>query len=61
MLDSKYIEENMDKVREKLAERGAEIDFEEFWALDRGRKEIIKKVEKLERERNIGSKKVGGW
>ncbi len=59
MLDSKYIEENMDKVREKLAERGAEIDFEEFWALDRGRKEIIKKVEKLERERNIGSKKVG--
>ncbi|MFB3147148.1 MAG: serine--tRNA ligase [Thermodesulfobacteriota bacterium] len=59
MLDSKYIEENMDKVRGKLAERGAEIDFEEFWALDRGRKEIIKKVEKLERERNIGSKKVG--
>jgi len=59
MLDSKYIEENMDKVREKLSERGAEIDFEEFWALDRGRKEIIKKVEKLERERNIGSKKVG--
>ena len=59
MLDSKYIEENMDKVRGKLAERGAEIDFEEFWALDRGRKEIIKMVEKLERERNIGSKKVG--
>jgi len=59
MLDSKYIEENMEKVNAKLEERGAEIDFDEFWALDRGRKEIIKKVEELERERNVGSKKVG--
>jgi len=59
MLDAKRIEENLDRVKEKLEERGAEIDFDEFWALDRGRKEIIKKVEELERERNVGSKKVG--
>jgi len=59
MLDAKRIEENLDRVKEKLEERGAEIDFNEFWALDRGRKEIIKKVEELERERNVGSKKVG--
>jgi seryl-tRNA synthetase len=59
MLDSKLMEENVLEVKKRLESRGAEIDFDEFWALDRGRKEIIKKVEELERERNVGSKKVG--
>ena len=59
MIDSKRIEESPDEVKEKLETRGAEIDFDEFRAIDLGRKEIIKKVEQLERERNAGSKKVG--
>lgn len=59
MLDAKLMEENMLEVKKKLESRGAEVDFDQFLALDRGRKEIIKKVEELERERNIGSKKMG--
>ena len=59
MLDSKLMEENMLEVKKRLESRGAEIDFDQFRALDLGRKEIIKKVEELERERNIGSKKMG--
>ena len=59
MLDSKLIEENMLEVKKKLDSRGAQVDYDQFRALDLGRKEIIKKVEELERERNIGSKKVG--
>ncbi len=59
MLDSKHMEENMLEVKKRLESRGAEIDFDQFRALDLGRKEIIKKVEELERERNLGSKKVG--
>ncbi len=59
MLDSKHMEENMLEVKKRLESRGAEIDFDEFRALDLGRKEIIKKVEELERERNLGSKKMG--
>ncbi len=59
MLDSKHMEENMLEVKRRLESRGAEIDFDEFRALDLGRKEIIKKVEELERERNLGSKKMG--
>ncbi len=59
MLDSKLIEENMLEVKRKLDSRGAEVDYDQFRALDLGRKEIIKKVEELERERNVGSKKVG--
>jgi seryl-tRNA synthetase len=59
MLDSKHMEEDMLEVKKRLESRGAEIDFDEFRALDLGRKEIIKKVEELERERNLGSKKMG--
>ena len=59
MIDPKLIEENPELIKEKLETRGAEIDFDEFRALDLGRKEIIKKVEALEQERNLGSKEVG--
>jgi seryl-tRNA synthetase len=59
MLDAKLIEENMLEVKKRLESRGAVLDFDQFMALDRGRKEIIKKVEELERERNVGSKKMG--
>jgi len=59
MLDSKLIEENMLEVKRKLDSRGAKVDYDQFRALDLGRKEIIKKVEELKRERNVGSKKMG--
>ncbi|MEQ9619478.1 MAG: serine--tRNA ligase [Deltaproteobacteria bacterium] len=59
MLDSKYLEENLENVIVKLKARGTEIDSEKFRTLDSERKEIIKTVEKLEHERNLGSKKVG--
>ncbi|MGB3728356.1 MAG: hypothetical protein WBA70_03795, partial [Thermodesulfobacteriota bacterium] len=59
MLDSKLIEENMLEVKRKLDSRGAKVDYDQFRALDLGRKEIIKKLEELERERNVGSKKMG--
>lgn len=60
MIDSKLIEQDMLEVKKKIESRGAQIDIDQFNALDLGRKEIIKKVEELERERNQGSKKVGG-
>lgn len=59
MLDSKYLEENLEKVLVRMKERGAEIDSGKFRTLDSERKKIIKAVEELEHERNLGSKKVG--
>lgn len=59
MLDSKFIEENLDTVVNKIKERGGEFDTDNFKSLDQERKRIISQVEKLENERNIGSKKVG--
>ena len=59
MLDSKYIEENLDTVVKKIKERGGEFDTAAFKSLDQDRKRIISEVERLENERNVGSKKVG--
>lgn len=59
MLDPKLIERNIDLVGEKLATRGFETDLSEFTVLNSRRKEIIKRVETLEHQRNEGSRKVG--
>jgi seryl-tRNA synthetase len=58
MLDSKYLEENLEKVTARLKERGFDFDSAVFRALDRERRKVIKLVEELEHERNLGSKKV---
>ncbi len=59
MLDPKLIEQNIDLVGEKLATRGYETDLSEFVVLNSRRKEIIIRVETLERQKNEGSRKVG--
>ena len=59
MLDPKLIERNIDLVGEKLATRGFDTDLSEFAVLNSRRKEIIKRVETLEHQRNEGSRKVG--
>lgn len=59
MLDSKYVEENLERVAARMKKRGAPFDSGRFKALDQERRKIIKKVEELEHERNVGSKRVG--
>ncbi len=59
MIDPKFIKENLDYVRKKMEERGVNIDFDRFLAIDEERRKIIVEVEKLEHLRNTSSKKVG--
>jgi seryl-tRNA synthetase len=59
MLDPRFIRENLDYVKKKMIERGVQIDFDTFLTLDEERRKLIQEVEKLEHQRNIGSKKVG--
>lgn len=60
MLDIKFIRENADKVRERLALRGKSYDEEvaAALALDDRRKEIILEVESLKAEQNKVSKQI---
>ena len=59
MIEQKYLENNLETVKEKIKQRGMDLDFEGLQQLNAERKEIIVQVETLEHERNVGSKKVG--
>lgn len=59
MLEQKYLENNLETVKEKTAQRGMDLDFEGLERLNEERKKIIVQVETLEHERNQGSRKVG--
>jgi seryl-tRNA synthetase len=59
MIDPKILEENIEFVKAKLSQRGQDIDFDMIVRINEERKRIIRKVEQLEHQRNIGSKKVG--
>jgi seryl-tRNA synthetase len=59
MLDLRFIRENLDYVKRRIQERGAIIDFDKLLTIDEERRKVIQEVEKLEHERNVGSKKVG--
>jgi seryl-tRNA synthetase len=59
MLDIKYLRNNLDAVREKLKQRGQDINLERFIELDTSRRNILQEVETLRNERNTASKEIG--
>ena len=53
MLDIKFVRDNYEEVKAKLAKRGEDIsDFDQFEPLDQKRSELIAKTEVLKAERN---------
>ena len=53
MLDVRYVRDNFDAVKAKLAKRGEDIsEFDQFEVLDQKRRELIAKTEELKSERN---------
>lgn len=59
MLDLRFLRENYEEVREKLVGRGEDLsEFELFPGLDKRRRELIAKTEKLKAERNEASKQI---
>jgi seryl-tRNA synthetase len=59
MLDARYVRDNLDTVRQAMASRHAEWDFDGFVALDEERRELIGNVEQRQARRNEASKQVG--
>ena len=59
MLDIKFLRQNWEIVRRKMLERGQEMDFGPFAALDARRRDILQAVEVLRNERNTVSREVG--
>src|SRR6266545_3716645 len=59
MLDVKLMRENLDEVKTRMATRGAEIDWNEFGAVDRERRETLANIERLKERKNRLSGEIG--
>jgi seryl-tRNA synthetase len=59
MLDLNFIRENPDLVKAKLVDLNIEAPIDEILQLDRQRRDVLKEVEALRQERNVGSKAIG--
>ena len=59
MLDPKRLRVEPERVCEQLARRGFAFDLEKFKALEARRKSLQTETEKLQAERNAGSKAIG--
>jgi len=58
MLDARLLRENLDFVKEKMRQRGAEIDFNQFEDLDNRRRTILSQSETLRHRRNVVSDEI---
>jgi len=59
MLDLKLLRENFDEVKARMATRSAEIDWDEFVRLDRGRRDALANIERLKEKKNRLSGEIG--
>jgi seryl-tRNA synthetase len=59
MLDLNFIRQNPDRVKAILVDLNIEAPIDEILQLDRQRRDLLKDVEALRQERNVGSKAIG--
>ena len=59
MLDIKFLRENLDSVKKRLRTRGTNIDWDQFAALDRERREVLSAWERLKEKKNRLSGEIG--
>ena len=58
MLDFKYLRDHIDEVREKIEQRGVEVNWENLLDIDISRRELLKEVENLRYQKNTVSEKI---
>jgi seryl-tRNA synthetase len=59
MLDVKVLREDLIRVKERMATRGTEIDWDEFVHLDQQRRDALARLEKLKERKNRLSAEIG--
>ncbi len=57
-MDLKFLRKELDRVRERIALRGVEVDWERFLELDGERRELIQRVEALRSRQNRYSEEI---
>jgi len=59
MLDVKLLRDDLPRVKERMATRGAAVDWDEFVALDRERRDALANIERLKEKKNRLSGEIG--
>jgi seryl-tRNA synthetase len=59
MLDVRLLRDNLDAVQARMATRGARIDWDEFVALDRERRDALARIERLKERKNRLAGEIG--
>jgi seryl-tRNA synthetase len=59
MLDVKFLRDDLTRVKERLATRGTEIDWDEFVYIDQQRRDTLARIEKLKERKNRLSGEIG--
>lgn len=59
MLDIRLLRGNLEQVKRRMETRGIVIDWEEFVSLDRERRGVLSRLEKLKEEKNRRSGEIG--
>ena len=59
MLDVKLLRENLDEVKARMATRGGQVDWDDFVALDRERRDALANIERLKERKNRLSGEIG--
>ena len=59
MIDVRILREDPERVRERMAARGADIDWEAVLAADRERRETLARWERLKEQKNKLSGEIG--
>jgi seryl-tRNA synthetase len=59
MLDVKLLREDLPTVKERMATRGTQIDWDEFMSLDRERRDALANIERLKEKKNRLSAEIG--
>jgi len=59
MLDRKFILENAEAVKKNCADRGVQVDVDRFLELEKQRRELLPKIEELNRQANDLAKTIG--
>jgi seryl-tRNA synthetase len=59
MLDVKILRDNLEEIKARMATRGAEINWSEFTAIDRERRDALAHIERLKEKKNRLSGEIG--
>lgn len=58
MLDIRFVRDNVEIVRQALANRGASVNLDEFLLLEKDRRDLLLEVESLKSKRNAASQEI---